>query len=109
MGRPGAADETYRSGTGAVGSGGLLFGCNDLGTQCHPQIAVGIHAQEWTIALSLDYIPRTPAIARSDHSGDHGLPSLEAPALRHLRESGFKRARQSPNQHGKPRLANRDR
>src|SRR5262249_55591404 len=96
---PGAADEAHRARAGAVGRRGLLLGVDDLGAQRHAEIAVGIHAQKFFIALALDQVARPAPVARRNDLADRALRALEPSALPHLVEPCRERARQSLGRH----------
>src|SRR5215472_2914951 len=99
MGRPGAADEPHGAGAGAVQRRSLFLSFNDLRPQRHPQVAVGIHAQERPALFPFDEIARAMAGACANHAGDHSLLSLKAAAPLHLLQARREYARQPIDRH----------
>ena len=91
--RPGSADEADRAGASAIGGGCPLLGLDDFGAQRHAEIAVGIHAQEWGVSLTLNEIARAVDVTPRHDAADHTFNALETSALRHfVKPSGFKHA-----------------
>jgi hypothetical protein len=97
---PGSADEADRTGASAIGGGRALLGLDDLGTQRHAEIAVGIHAQEWGVSLTLNEIAGAVDVTPRHDAADHAFPALESSALRHFVKPSGQNTHQSVGRHG---------
>src|SRR5262245_26492835 len=86
-------------GPSAIGGGRPLLGLDDFGAQRQAEIAVGIHAQEWGVSLTLNEIARAVDVTPRHDAADHAFPALETSALRHFVKPSGQNTHQSVGRH----------